>query len=84
MILTSLPSPYALAAVAAAIAATPEPRVVVETSTMALSDKLAAHDVLVAAGHTALDCTTQRHRRAGGEPRPRHLCQWRFPPRSPP
>jgi putative dehydrogenase len=57
VILTSLPSPYALAAVSAAIASTPAPRVVVETSTMALSDKLAAHDVLAAAGHTALDCT---------------------------
>ena len=57
VILTSLPSPCALAAVAAAIAAWPEPRVVVETSTMALSDKLAAHDVLAASGHTALDCT---------------------------
>jgi putative dehydrogenase len=57
VILTSLPSPSALAAVAAAIAATPAPRIVVETSTMALPDKLAAHDVLTAAGHTALDCT---------------------------
>jgi L-threonate 2-dehydrogenase len=57
VILTSLPSPYALAAVAAAIAATSAPRVVIETSTMALADKLAAHDVLAAAGHTALDCT---------------------------
>lgn len=57
VILTSLPSPYALAAVAAAIAAFPEPRVVVETSTMALADKLAAHDALAAAGHMALDCT---------------------------
>jgi putative dehydrogenase len=57
VILTSLPSPYALAAVAAAIARTSDPRVVVETSTMALSDKLAAHDVLTKAGHIALDCT---------------------------
>jgi putative dehydrogenase len=57
VILTSLPSPYALAAVAAAIAATSAPRVVVETSTMALPDKLAALDVLSKAGHTALDCT---------------------------
>lgn len=57
VILTSLPSPYALAAVAAAIAATAEPHVVVETSTMALADKLAAHDVLTKAGHIALDCT---------------------------
>jgi L-threonate 2-dehydrogenase len=57
VILTSLPSPYALAAVAAAIAATPAPRIVIETSTMALCDKLAAHAVLTASGHTALDCT---------------------------
>jgi putative dehydrogenase len=57
VILTSLPSPYALTAVAAAIAATTAPRIVVETSTMALADKLAARDVLAAAGHTALDCT---------------------------
>jgi len=57
VILTSLPSPYALAAVAAAIAATTAPRVVVETSTLALADKLAAHEVLTKAGHTALDCT---------------------------
>jgi 3-hydroxyisobutyrate dehydrogenase-like beta-hydroxyacid dehydrogenase len=57
VILTSLPSPAALAVVAAAIAATPAPRIVVETSTMALPDKLAARDTLAAAGHTALDCT---------------------------
>lgn len=57
VVLTSLPSPGALAAVAAAIAATPAPRVVVETSTMALADKLAAEAVLSQAGHTALDCT---------------------------
>jgi putative dehydrogenase len=57
VILTSLPSPYALAAVAKAIAATPASRIVVETSTMALANKLAVHDVLAAAGHIALDCT---------------------------
>jgi putative dehydrogenase len=57
VILTSLPSPRALAAVAAEIASTTAPRIVVETSTMALSDKLAAHDVLHAARHIALDCT---------------------------
>ena len=57
VILTSLPSPYALAAVAKEIAAASTPKVVVETSTMALADKLAAHDTLAAAGHTALDCT---------------------------
>jgi 3-hydroxyisobutyrate dehydrogenase-like beta-hydroxyacid dehydrogenase len=57
VILTSLPSPGALASVATAIAATPAPRIVVETSTMALLDKLAARNTLAAAGHTALDCT---------------------------
>lgn len=57
VILTSLPSPYALAAVAAEIAATTVRRIIVETSTMALSDKLAAHDVLAGAGHIPLDCT---------------------------
>jgi 3-hydroxyisobutyrate dehydrogenase-like beta-hydroxyacid dehydrogenase len=57
VILTSLPSPAALAAVASAIAATPATRVVIETSTMALPDKLAARDGLEAAGHVALDCT---------------------------
>jgi putative dehydrogenase len=57
VILTSLPSPTALAVVVAAIAATVVPRVVVETSTMALADKLAAHEVLSRAGHIALDCT---------------------------
>lgn len=57
VILTSLPSPSALAAVADAIAATSAPRVVIETSTMALADKMAAHAVLSKAGHTALDCT---------------------------
>lgn len=56
-ILTSLPSPKALALVAGEIAATPAPRVVIETSTMALPDKLSFRDVLAAAGHVALDCT---------------------------
>jgi putative dehydrogenase len=57
VLLTSLPSPHALATVAAAIAASPAARIVIEASTMALTDKLAAHDVLAASGHTALDCT---------------------------
>jgi 3-hydroxyisobutyrate dehydrogenase-like beta-hydroxyacid dehydrogenase len=57
VVMTSLPSPKALAAVAAEIAATPAPRVVIETSTMTLDDKLAFRDVLEAAGHTPLDCT---------------------------
>ncbi len=57
VIMTSLPSPKALIAVAGEIAATPAPRIVIETSTMALPDKLAFRDVLTAAGHTPLDCT---------------------------
>lgn len=56
-ILTSLPYPKALAAVAAEIAATRDPRTVIETSTMALPDKLSFRDTIEAAGHTALDCT---------------------------
>jgi putative dehydrogenase len=57
VVLTSLPTPDALAAVAAEIAATPASRIVIETSTMELADKLAAHDVLAATGHVPLDCT---------------------------
>ena len=56
VILTSLPTPQALAAVALAIAGSDAKRVVIETSTMALADKLAAHDVLARADHVALDC----------------------------
>ncbi len=57
IIMTSLPSPAALHASAAAIAASgAPPRVVVEASTMALEDKLAFGAVLEQAGHTALDC----------------------------
>lgn len=56
-IMTSLPSPGALHATAAAIAGSgAPPRVVVECSTMTLDDKLAFADVLTAAGHTPLDC----------------------------
>ena len=57
VIMTSLPSPAALHATAAAIAASgAPPRIVVEASTMALDDKLRFEDVLTTAGHTALDC----------------------------
>jgi 3-hydroxyisobutyrate dehydrogenase-like beta-hydroxyacid dehydrogenase len=56
-ILTSLPSPEAAIAVAEGIAASaPDRRVVIETSTLALDDKLAAKRALSAAGHVALDC----------------------------
>jgi putative dehydrogenase len=57
VIVTSLPSPKALTATVDAIAAAKAPRrVVIEASTFALEDKLAAAKALRAAGHVALDC----------------------------
>jgi 3-hydroxyisobutyrate dehydrogenase-like beta-hydroxyacid dehydrogenase len=57
VILTSLPSPAAAGAVASEIARAAAPkRVVAELSTLAIADKLAFHERLVAAGHVALDC----------------------------
>jgi putative dehydrogenase len=57
VIITSLPEAEALADAAQAIAtAQVRPRVVVETSTFTLDDKLAAQRVLLKAGHTMLDC----------------------------
>jgi L-threonate 2-dehydrogenase len=56
-VITSLPSPAALAATVAAIVATrTRPLVMVETGTFALADKLGAARALQAAGHTMLDC----------------------------
>ena len=57
MVITSLPSPKALHAVVSEIAAAnAKPHIVVEASTFALDDKLAAEKVLRKAGHTMLDC----------------------------
>ena len=57
IIVTSLPSSAALAAVAKEIAAARvRRRILVETSTLPLEDKLAAQKTLAAAGITALDC----------------------------
>lgn len=57
IVITSLPSPKALHAVVQAIAeAKARPLIVVEASTFALDDKLAAEKVLRQAGHTMLDC----------------------------
>jgi putative dehydrogenase len=57
IVVTSLPSSAALAAVAREVAAAGvRGRIVVETSTLPLEDKLAAQRVLAAAGVTALDC----------------------------
>ena len=56
-LVTSLPSPAAAAATAEAIAGSgAPPRVVAETSTLALEDKLAFARTLEAAGHRPLDC----------------------------
>jgi L-threonate 2-dehydrogenase len=57
VLITSLPSPAALASVAAEIAACVEKgRIVIETSTMALDDKIKFGDTLRTAGHIPLDC----------------------------
>jgi L-threonate 2-dehydrogenase len=57
ILLTSLPSPSALSAVAAEIARSPtKGRIVIETSTMTIDDKIKFGDVLRAAGHIPLDC----------------------------
>jgi putative dehydrogenase len=57
VVITSLPKPAALHAVAQEIAgAKAKPRIVIEASTFALDDKLAAEKVLRKAGHTMLDC----------------------------
>jgi L-threonate 2-dehydrogenase len=56
-VITSLPKPAALAAVAAAIAKARLPRrVVVEASTFTIEDKARAEAVLRTAGHIMLDC----------------------------
>ena len=56
-IITSLPKPQALAVTVQAIAkARVARRVLIEASTFALEDKLAAEKALRAAGHVALDC----------------------------
>ena len=57
VIITSLPNPAALHAVVKEIADAKAPaRILVEASTFALDDKLAAEKVLRKAGHTMLDC----------------------------
>ncbi len=56
-VITSLPHPRAVIQVAEEIAGTQvERRVVVETSTLALDDKLRMERILREAGHVALDC----------------------------
>jgi L-threonate 2-dehydrogenase len=56
-IITSLPSPAALAATAAAIAKAKVPRrVIIEASTFTIEDKAKAASTLSKAGHVMLDC----------------------------
>jgi putative dehydrogenase len=57
IIMTSLPTPAAVASVAKAIADSGQsPRIVIELSTLTLADKLAFEATLKAAGHIPLDC----------------------------
>src|SRR5437762_1204850 len=57
VIMTSLPNPAAVEAVAQSIAASGQsPRIVVELSTLAIADKLRFERILKEAGHIALDC----------------------------
>jgi L-threonate 2-dehydrogenase len=57
VIMTSLPSPAAVEAVAQAIASSGQsPRIVVELSTLTIADKLRFEATLKKAGHIALDC----------------------------
>jgi putative dehydrogenase len=57
IIMTSLPTPSAVASVAKQIADSGEPpRIVVELSTLTLADKLRFEATLKKAGHIALDC----------------------------
>ena len=57
IIMTSLPTPAAVADVAQAIADSGQsPRIVVELSTLTIADKLRFEAILKKAGHIALDC----------------------------
>lgn len=57
IIMTSLPSPAAVADVARGIADSGQPpRIVLELSTLAIADKLRFEGILKKAGHIALDC----------------------------
>jgi L-threonate 2-dehydrogenase len=57
VIMTSLPTPAAVAEVAQAIASSGQPsRTVIELSTLTIADKLRFEDILKKAGHIALDC----------------------------
>ncbi len=57
IIMTSLPTPAAVAKVAEEIASSGQPsRIVIELSTLSLADKLRFEAILQKAGHIALDC----------------------------
>ncbi len=57
ILMTSLPTPAAVEAVAREIAGSGQPgRIVAELSTLSIADKLHFEDILKKAGHIALDC----------------------------
>src|SRR5215510_11266418 len=57
VIITSLPTPYALDATVKAIIAAGAPRrTLIEAGTFTLADKMKAAEAMKAAGHVALDC----------------------------
>lgn len=56
VILTSLPSPDAVRSTATRIALAKDRKILIETSTLSLEDKLAIQQAMYAAGHIALDC----------------------------
>lgn len=56
VILTSLPAPEAVCSAATRIALAKDRKILIETSTLSLADKLAIQQAMYAAGHIALDC----------------------------
>ncbi len=80
IVVTSLPSSAALASVAKEVATLrPRGRIVVETSTLPLEDKLAAQRVLAAGGVAALDCPLSG---TGAQARTRDLVVYASGPRA--
>jgi 3-hydroxyisobutyrate dehydrogenase-like beta-hydroxyacid dehydrogenase len=80
ILLTSLPSPEALLAVSAEIAASKgAAKIVIETSTLALADKEAARAVLAKRGVTLLDCPLSG---TGAQARTRDLVVFASGPRA--
>ena len=76
VILTSLPTPAAVEAVAREIAGSGQSsKIVVELSTLSLADKLRFERILQGAGHIPLELPVERNRRPGEGSRPCRLRQ---------